>query len=155
MTLASPRGDRLACATLQNDARTVIGGSDAAAHVDLLVTFNHTTYLVAVAVWKWQILTLEDAVQMLTSDPAGRYGLRERGVLAPGTWAYNTAVDPNTVATEPVRTRWDLPDGAGRVYAGACEMEHVLGAGVPAVTSGERAGAMLRAGRVTCAPSLR
>jgi len=40
------------------------------------------------------VLTLEDAVRKMTALPAGRLGLRDRGLLVPGMWADITVFDP-------------------------------------------------------------
>jgi hypothetical protein len=62
------------------------------------------------------------------------------------------------VDSDPVAMRFDLPGGAGRLYAGSQGVEHVLVNGRPIVTGGavttERAGALLRSGRDTRAPAL-
>src|SRR5439155_18456885 len=48
------------------DPRAVIGASDAGAHPDLLATFNYTTALLGEAVRERQLLSFEEAVQLLT-----------------------------------------------------------------------------------------
>jgi hypothetical protein len=61
--------------------------------------------------------------------------------------------DEARVAPGPVHTRADLPGGAGRLYAEADGIEHVLVNGTEIVTgtalTGERPGTVLRSGRDT------
>ena len=66
--------------------------------------------------------------------------------------------DPDTVASGTISTRFDLPAGAGRLYAEPVGVPHVLVNGAPIVTDSaytdERPGTLLRAGRDTVTPSL-
>ena len=95
---------------------------------------------------------------MLTSIPADLYGLRDRGRLVDGAWADVVVFDPDTVASGTISTRFDLPAGAGRLYAEPVGVPHVLVNGAPIVTDSaytdERPGTLLRAGRDTVTPSL-
>jgi len=140
------------------DRRTVIGASDAGAHLDMIATFNYTTVFLENAVRRFGLLPLEDAVKLITSEPADLYGLRDRGRLVEGAYADVVVLDPATVASEEVGLRFDLPEGAGRLYAGAKGIDHVVVNGTPVVTdgalTGERGGTLLRSGRDTATPSL-
>ncbi|MFX0136044.1 MAG: amidohydrolase family protein [Candidatus Hodarchaeota archaeon] len=44
-----------------------------------------------------KVLTLEDAIRKMTSFPAQRLGLKDRGLLREGLWADIVVFDPNTV----------------------------------------------------------
>ncbi len=44
------------------------------------------------------VLTLSDAVRSMTSLPASVYGLKDRGTLAPGTWADVLVFDPARIS---------------------------------------------------------
>ena len=138
---------------LWKDSRTVIGASDAGAHLDMIDTFAQTTQVLGRGVREFGLLSLEEAVHQLTQVPAELYGLRNRGVLEQG-WAADIAVfDPETVATGPTYMRFDLPAGAGRLYADAIGIEHVFVNGVQIVRDGkpteDRPGTVLRSGRDT------
>lgn len=140
------------------DPRAVVGASDAGAHLDMLATFSFATDLLAFGVRDHGLLTTEEAVRLLTTVPAELYGLRHRGRLAEG-WRGDVVVfDEATVGSNEVSTRFDLPGGAGRLYAGAHGVHHVLVNGDPIVTDGELTGStpgvLLRSGRDTATPSL-
>ena len=61
--------------------------------------------------------------------------------------------DEDRVAPHPVATRFDLPSGAGRLYAEADGIEHVLVNGTeilgPDGLGDQRPGTLLRSGRDT------
>ena len=138
--------------------RSMIGASDAGAHLDFTAYFDYPVYVIEQAVRRHGVLALEEAVQMLTSIPADLYGLRDRGRLVEGACADIVVFDPDTVASGTLGTRFDLPAGAGRLYAEPAGVSHVLVNGVPIVEgvgfTDERPGTLLRAGRDTETPSL-
>jgi N-acyl-D-aspartate/D-glutamate deacylase len=143
---------------LWNDDRTVIGASDAGAHLDMIDTFAITTQVLGNGVREFGVMGLEDAVQQLTEVPARLYGLRDRGVLAEGWLADVVVFDPETVACGPTYTRFDLPGDAGRLYADADGIEHVFVNGVEIIRgrehTGKLPGTILRSGRDTDTVSL-
>jgi N-acyl-D-aspartate/D-glutamate deacylase len=135
------------------DGRAVIGASDAGAHLDLLASFNYATVLLDQAVRERGLLPLEEAVHLLTDVPARLYGLRGRGRVEEGAHADVVVLDPDTVASDPVRMQMDLPGGAARLYAGAQGVQHVLVNGRAIVRdhelTEERSGTLLRSARDT------
>jgi len=140
------------------DRRAVIGASDAGAHLDMFASFNYTTELLGAAVRERHLLSVEEAVHLLTDVPARLYGLVERGQLQQGWHADVVVIDPATVATDAVSMRFDLPGGAGRLYAGARGIDDVVVNGTAIVRDGEltdaRPGSVLRSGRDTRTPPL-
>jgi N-acyl-D-aspartate/D-glutamate deacylase len=132
------------------DPRALIGASDAGAHLDMIDTFTATTALIGPGVRDRSMLPLEEAVHQITDRPARLYGLRERGRLAEGWHADVVVFDPATVKPGPVHTRHDLPGGAGRLFAGAEGIAHVLVNGSEIVRDGvlteARPGRTLRSG---------
>ncbi|MBW2271783.1 MAG: amidohydrolase family protein [Deltaproteobacteria bacterium] len=124
------------------DDRAVIGASDAGAHLDMIDTFAFSTQVLGNGVRKHGVISLEDAVHQLSEVPARLYGLRERGRLAQGWHADIVVFDPERVDVGETYTRFDLPAGAGRLYADAEGIEHVLVNGVEIVTGQEHTGAL-------------
>lgn len=135
------------------DPRTIIGASDAGAHLDMIDSFSYATTVIANAVRTHRLLSIEEAVHLLTQRPAQLYGLTTRGVIADGNYADLVVFDPDTIAPNQVETRYDMPAGAGRIYGGATGVHHVLVSGTEIVRGGEftdgRPGRVLRSGQDT------
>jgi N-acyl-D-aspartate/D-glutamate deacylase len=140
------------------DSRALIGASDAGAHLDLLASFNYATEVLGKAVRQRKMLPLEEAINLITDTPAQLYGLRERGRIEEGWKADVVVLDPETIGSHDVRMRMDLPGGAGRLYAEADGIDHVLVNGTAIVRDGAlteaRSGTLLRSGRDTATPSM-
>ncbi len=131
----------------------VIGASDAGAHLDMFVSANYTTTVLGEAVARRSLLSMEEAVHLLTRVPADLYGLTDRGTLAEGNYADLVVLDEQSVSSNPMVTRTDLPGGASRLYADANGIDHVLCNGVEIVRNGgftaSRPGVVLRSGTHT------
>jgi len=140
-------------ARIWQDDRTIVGASDAGAHLDMIDTFAFSTMVLQEGVRKYGVISLEGAVHQLTERPARYAGLVERGLLKPSYHADIVVFDPETVGRGPVYNRYDVPGNQYRVYADALGIEHVLVNGVEIVRHGEHTGALpgtvLRSGRDT------
>ena len=134
------------------DPRTMIGGSDAGAHLDMMCGAVYSTSLLA-SVRAHGGMSVEEAVQLLSDAPARFYGVRERGRLVEGWHADLVLFDPDTVAFGTECTRLDLPGGAPRLYTESTGVEHVFTNGTQVVADGVLTGAtpggLLRSGRDT------
>ena len=128
-------------AEVWQDERTVIGASDAGAHLDMIDTFAVSTMLLGPAIRERKLMTLEEGVHQLTQVPAELYGIEERGVLAEGAHGDVVVFDEATVGAGPVHTRYDLPADAGRLYAEAEGIEKVIVAGEIVIEDGNLTGA--------------
>jgi N-acyl-D-aspartate/D-glutamate deacylase len=138
---------------LWHDDRTIIGASDAGAHLDMIDTFAFSTQVLSEGVRERKLITMEEAVRQLTDLPAKLYGMRERGRLEEGFHADVVIFDADEVGLGETYTKYDLPAGAGRLYADAKGIEHVFANGVEIIRDGEdtgaRPGTILRSGRDT------
>jgi len=142
--------DERAVAELIRHPAGLLALSDAGAHVDTLCDQGFTTYLLGHWVRELRALALEEAVRLVTSVPAERYGLHGRGRLAPGCAADLVLFDPARVAMRPTEMVYDLPRGQRRLLQRAEGIVDVLVNGTPVVADGaptdRRPGRVLRGG---------
>lgn len=135
------------------DERTMVGGTDAGAHLDLLTTFNATTVMLESAVKNRDMVSWEQAVNYITDQPAQMYGIQERGRIEEGYHADVNVIDPDAIAAHETAAKHDLPGGAWRLYGGADGYDHVFCNGVEIAAGGEftddRPGQVLRSGTDT------
>jgi len=131
----------------------LLGLADSGAHVSQLCDACFSTDLLGNWVRERQVMPLERAIHKLTGEPAGVYGLDDRGTLAVGKAADICVFDPDTVAPGPLRRIRDFPADGERLTADApVGMRHTLVNGVPIRVDGEsdadgltaRPGAVLR-----------
>ncbi len=99
------------------DPNVVLGLGDGGAHLSQLCDACYTTHLLGHWVRERQTLSLERAVQMLTSRPAQVFGIRDRGLLQVGRPADVVVFDPDTVGAGPLERIYDLPAGADRLIS--------------------------------------
>jgi N-acyl-D-aspartate/D-glutamate deacylase len=149
---ASDEGWR-ARADIWRDPRVLVGGSDAGAHLDLMCHANYPTVMLGQSVRRRGLLSIEEAVHLMTDVPARFFGLRERGRVCEGWHADLVVFDPATVDSGPSVARWDLPGGGERLYAESVGVAHVLVGGVAiardSAVTGATPGRVLRSGRDT------
>lgn len=152
----APDGDPASWAlrkTVWEDGRAMLGGSDAGAHLDRMCGAPYTTRFLGDMLRGRQLVSIEDAVRMITRDPSALFGLRDRGVITPGAAADLVVFDPTTIGSEAATLVSDLPGGTARLTADAIGVEHVFVNGVETVRSnratGATPGSILRSGRDT------
>jgi N-acyl-D-aspartate/D-glutamate deacylase len=126
-TLEAINNDLDAVEELITHPQTLIGLSDGGAHVDMLCDAGYCTYLLGTWVRERQAMSLERAVQRITSEPADLFGLRERGRLAAGKAADFAIFDPATVGSDKRPVMWhDLPAGGRRMVMPARGMHYTI-----------------------------
>jgi N-acyl-D-aspartate/D-glutamate deacylase len=121
--------DEAATAELIAHEASVLGLSDAGAHASQLCDAGLPTDLLGRWVRDKGVLSLQEAVRRLTSEPADLLALADRGRLAVGHVADVTLFDPATVACGPLRRVRDFPAGADRLVTDAIGVRAVVVAG--------------------------
>jgi N-acyl-D-aspartate/D-glutamate deacylase len=139
------REDRMA--EILNNRDMLLGLGDGGAHLDMLCDSGYPTYVLGTWVREKKVLSLEEAVRRMTSDPADFFGIKDRGRIAPDMAADLVLFDPTTVGSvgRPER-RYDLPGGAKRMVMRSQGVEMTLVNGEIAWEKGALTGA--RAGKV-------
>ena len=140
-------------AELWSDGRAMIGGSAAGAHLDRMCGAPYPTRFIGDCINGRRLTTVEHAVQLMTSDPASLFGLKDRGTLTVGNHADVVMLDPEAIDSGPAKLVTDLPGESARLVADSNGIERVLCNGVAivehGVTTGAVPGTLLRSGRDT------
>jgi len=115
----------------------LLGLADSGAHVSQLCDACFSTDLLGNWVRDRKVMSLERAIHKLTAEPAGVYGLSDRGSIEVGKRADLAVFDFDTVAPGPLRRLTDFPANGERLTADApVGMTHTLVNGVPIRTDG-------------------
>ncbi|MCW1431079.1 N-acyl-D-amino-acid deacylase family protein [Novosphingobium sp. JCM 18896] len=124
------------------DDRTLIGASDAGAHLDMIDTFAFSTTVLQKGVREHAVIGLEQAVHQMTQRAARYFGLKDRGEIAEGFHADLVIFDLETVGRGRTYFRYDLPGDAEayRVYADAEGINRVIVNGTVIVENGVHTG---------------
>jgi N-acyl-D-aspartate/D-glutamate deacylase len=96
----------------------VVALSDAGAHLIFLCDAGFGLHFLRHWVRETGTFTLEEGVRRLTSDPAAKYRIPDRGRIVPGAWADLLLFDPATVGVSALERRKDLPGGGARMIRG-------------------------------------
>ncbi|MEV7064957.1 D-aminoacylase [Streptomyces collinus] len=131
----------------------LLGGSDAGAHLDRMCGAPYTTRFLGDCLRGRKLVGLEQAVKMLTDDPARLFGLRERGQVREGWHADLVLLDPERIDAGPATLVHDLPGDSPRLDSRALGVRAVWVNGVEAIrddaVTGAVPGRVLRSGRDT------
>jgi len=119
------RVDRMA--EILNDRSVLLGLGDGGAHLDMLCDSGYPTYVLGMWVRERKVLTLEEAVRRMTSDPADFFGIKDRGRLKPGLAADVVIFSEKEIGSggRPERL-YDLPGGAKRMVMRSRGVEMTL-----------------------------
>lgn len=121
--------------------RVVVGGSDTGAHVSQIIDSSIPTFLLSHWVRQEQAFGWEEAVRMLTFDPARAFGFADRGLVAEGKAADLVVFDPDTVGPDLPHADTDLPAGATRLKQQAVGIDATVVNGTVLLRDGEHTGA--------------
>ncbi|MGW7414826.1 N-acyl-D-amino-acid deacylase family protein [Streptomyces sp. NPDC054863] len=131
----------------------MLGGSDAGAHLDRMCGAPYTTRFLGDCLRGRKLMPVEQAVKMLTDDPAQLFGLRERGRIEEGFHADLVLFDPERIDAGPATLVHDLPGDSPRLDSKAIGIVSVRVNGVETIrddrVTGAVPGTVLRSGRDT------
>jgi N-acyl-D-aspartate/D-glutamate deacylase len=116
--------------------------SDSGAHVNQIMDSSIHTHLLAYWVREKKMLTIEEAIRMITLAPAIAGGFADRGLLREGMIADINIIDPDTVGPRLPQVVYDLPAGAQRLLQTADGFLATLVAGEVVIADGEHTGAL-------------
>ncbi len=130
---------------LHDHPRTLLGLSDGGAHCGAICDGGMPTFMLTH--WardrargaRW---SLERAVKRQTSETAQFYGLRDRGLLAPGLRADLNVIDVDALALTTPRVVNDLPAGGRRLVQRALGYRATICNGILTFVNGESTGEM-------------
>ena len=135
------------------NGHTLLGGSDAGAHLDRMCGAPYTTDFLADCLRGRKLWPIEKAVEALTDRPARLFGLRERGRIAEGHHADLVLFDPDEIGSGMIHERHDLPGDSARLFAESTGIRRVFVNGETIVLDGRptdlRPGRILRSGADT------
>jgi N-acyl-D-amino-acid deacylase len=123
------------------DATTVVGASDAGAHLQMMCGAGDSTLLLTEHVRDRADLDVEAGVHQLTGRLAEAFGIRDRGVVAPGLAGDLVVFALDELAYEPEAFVHDLPGGAPRLTRPAGGFRTTAVAGVVTQQDGIATGA--------------
>ena len=112
------------------------------AHVSQIADRSIQTHLLAYFVRETGLLSLPEAIHMMTGRSAQHFGFAGRGELKLGNIADINVIDPATVGPQMPEVVHDLPTGARRFSQRATGIAATLVAGEVLIDRGEHTGAL-------------
>ena len=116
--------------------------SDAGAHVSQIADASIQSHLIAYFCREKQLLSLPEAVEMITSRLARAWNFTDRGVLREGAIADINIFDPKTFGPKLPEVVYDLPTGARRLSQRSTGMKATIVSGEVLIEGGEHTGAL-------------
>ncbi len=126
--------------TMMKHPRSVVTFSDSGAHVSQIMDSSLQTHVLSHWVREKQALSLEEAINMLTAQPAEAWGFEDRGLLKEGLSADIIVFDADRIAPLMPEVKYDLPGGARRLIQKAEGIAVTIVNGVVLMRDGEHTG---------------
>ncbi len=120
--------------------RAVMTFSDSGAHLSQIADSSIHTHLLGYWVRDREEFTLEEAVRMITLEPALAWGFSDRGLLREGMAADLNVFDPLCVGPAVPRLVDDLPGGGRRLVQRSVGFRATIVNGVVTIDDGEPTG---------------
>ena len=139
---SSTNGDEQAVAEIIRSPFTLVGQSDAGAHLIYDAGYGYATRLLGYWIRERNVMTLEEGVRKLTFMVASIFGLHDRGLLRRGMAADIVVFDPTTIRECDPEMVSDLPGGEKRLIQKATGIEMTIVNGEVLVARGEHTGAL-------------
>jgi N-acyl-D-aspartate/D-glutamate deacylase len=139
---AQSGGDDGAMATMLQSPYTVLGLSDAGAHVVFEAGYGYSSIVLGHWVRDEGVLTLEEAIRKLTFMQASIYGMHDRGLLWQGMAADVVIFDLATISADEPDEVYDLPAGMMRLRQKANGVHYTIVNGEVLLEDGVHTGAL-------------
>src|SRR5919106_1288197 len=107
--------DELATAEILKSPITLVGQSDAGAHLVYHAGYGYATRFLGYWIRERNVMSMEEGVRKLTFMVASIFGLHDRGLVRPGMAADLVVFDPQTVCDSEPEMASDLPAGEKRL----------------------------------------
>ncbi len=139
---SSNNGDENAVAEILKSPFTLVGQSDAGAHLIYDAGYGYATRFLGYWVRDRKVMSLEEGVRKLTFMVASIFGLHDRGLLRPGMAADLVLFDPQTVADSEPEMANDLPGGEKRLVQKAVGVKMTMVNGEVLTEDGKHTGVL-------------
>jgi N-acyl-D-amino-acid deacylase len=139
---SNTNGDESAVAEILRSPLTLVGQSDAGAHLIYDAGYGYATRLLGHWVRERKIMSLEEGVRKLTSMVASIFGLTDRGRIRLGMAADLVLFDPATVNDCEPEMVCDLPGAERRLVQKATGVKMTLVNGAILTEDGKHTGAL-------------
>lgn len=139
---SSNNGDENAVAEILKSPFTLVGQSDAGAHLIYDAGYGYATRFLGYWVRDRKVMSLEEGVRKLTFMVASIFGLHDRGLLRPGMAADLVLFDPETVADSEPEMANDLPGGEKRLVQKAVGVKMTMVNGEVLTEDGKHTGVL-------------
>ncbi len=139
---SSTNGDPEAVAEILRSPFTLVGQSDAGAHLIYDAGYGYATRFLGYWIRERKVMSLEEGVRKLTFMVASIFGLHDRGLIRPGMAADLVLFDPQVIREcEPEMVN-DLPGGERRLIQKALGVKMTLVNGEVLTENGEHTGTL-------------